>query len=70
MAICLETGEMKVNDIADKIERWTVWFGTPTGVCSTLEEARETCKKLDYPYHLIRPIPVALGSKLYELVVW
>lgn len=70
MAICLETGAMRINDIDDKIERWIVWFGTPTGMHTTLEEARETCKKLDFPMHLIRPIPVALGSKLYEPVVW
>lgn len=68
--ICLETGQMKVNDIEDQIEQWAVWFLTPVGSFTTLDEAKSECKKIDYPYHLIRPVAVALGGKAFEIVNW
>jgi len=69
MAICLETGQMKINDIEDQIQTWAVWFLSPEGLFPNLQEARDSCIKLSYPQHLIRPIPVALGTKLYEPIV-
>lgn len=68
--ICLETDDMRVNDIDDRIVQWTVWFLTPEGSFPTLELARDSCKKISYPIHLIRPVPVALGSKIFEVVSW
>jgi len=68
--ICLETGQMKVNDIEDQIDRWSVWFLTPEGSFPTLQEARDSCTKINYPHHLIRPVPVALGQKIFEIINW
>lgn len=68
--ICLQTGQMKVNDIEDQLVSWTTWFVTPEGTHPTLDEARKSCEKIGYPFHLIRPVPVALGSKIYEIVNW
>lgn len=66
----LETGEMNVAGIPDQLQRWEVWFATMEGTFPKLEEALESCNKTGQPAFTIKALPVAMGSKTYEIVNW
>lgn len=52
----------------EKIELFDVWFRTPVGLCRSIAEAADTCKKYDMPFQFsVMPVPVAIGKHgLYE----
>lgn len=51
-----------------KIESWTVWFHTPFGVFTSLDNAIEKCQKHELDCNVaIIPIPVAKTTSSYEI---
>lgn len=65
-----ENKEVVINGIRGLIEKWEVQFSTPFGICKTLDEAIEVCKKNDLlPALCIRPIPLVHGAGSYEPIL-
>lgn len=59
--ICLKTNTITLFDKVEPILRWDVWFVTEAGLFPTLDAAKSTA-----PDFNIIPIPVAIGTNLYE----
>lgn len=68
--INLETGKMVVGNQEDQLVGWAVWFVTAEGTHTTLEEALQSCAKTGQPTWSIKPMPVALGTKMFEVMGW
>lgn len=65
--INLETNTIKRGDMEEPIKEWAVWFGTPNGLCSTLEEAQNICLANDWlPNLMIIPVVIAVGETTFE----
>lgn len=61
--ISFEHGTMRLQTPKyEKIEKWEVWFRTMEGLFTTLNEAVESCKKLEQPFEMIQPVTVALDK--------
>lgn len=66
--INLATGEMKVGDQNDSLQKWAVWFVTVEGTHPSLDEALKSCETTGQPTWSIKPVPVALGKTTYEVM--
>lgn len=61
--IDFEHGTMRLESTRyEKIEKWVVWFRTMEGLFTTLAEAVESCKKMEAPVEMIRPVTVAIDK--------
>lgn len=49
------------QDVTEKIEKWEVWFHTPTGTWRTFEKARAEGGEA------IVPVPVAIGTNIFQV---
>ncbi len=65
--INLETNEIILGEEKEMIDFWEVWWHTPKGLMQNIAMARALCKDNDWPMDVIRPVPVAISSTLYEV---
>lgn len=67
--IDVESKQILFGDKEERILKWEVVFQTPLGVCATLHDAVEACRKHDInPHMAIVPLPVAISQTQRE--VW
>lgn len=60
-------GAIVRGEVNERIKRWDVWFQTPFGLCTTLDEAVAKVKELDMnPNMVIIPIPIAVSESTHE----
>lgn len=66
--ILINDGLLRLGEQEQRIDKWEVWFHTPWGMCRSAGEAIEACKAAEIdPEVAIVPMPVAVGSSLYEV---
>lgn len=58
----------RANDVTP-IKTFEVWWQTPNGLFTDLDEARGWCVAKDMPLEVIRPVPVAIGENAYYEVI-
>jgi hypothetical protein len=52
---------------AHPILRWVVWWRTPSGLFQTLPDAKADAEQIEFPFYMIRSVPVALAANdVYE----
>ncbi len=67
--ILLEQGEILLRGQPEEITKWEVWFQTPNGLVDSYEKLKDQMKSEQWPGTLIRPVPVAIGQRHYEVGV-
>jgi hypothetical protein len=61
------TRTIAIGDKNEPIKSFEVWFRTPFGICSRLENAMKQCEAQQWDANtVIVPVSVAVGSTLYE----
>lgn len=68
--IVMDGNQIRLGSLEERIKKWEVWFHTPWGLCPSIHDAVEACKKADIdPEMAIIPTPVAVGPTTYEAYV-
>lgn len=63
----LATSTISLGSVIEPIKQFDCWFRTPMGLHSTLDDAKKTCEENEWEINaVIVPIPMAIGSTLYE----
>lgn len=67
--VSLEQGLIVLNGKSHKIKDYQVWFLTPWGLVTTLQEALTVCLDTNAkPSEAIRPVPVAVSDDETPLI--
>lgn len=63
--ISLQTKTIRLGEVTTPIKEFVVWFQTPMGLCTTLDEALNVVQQLGLENGVsIHPVPVALGESV------
>jgi hypothetical protein len=57
------------RDVVERIVRWAVWFDTEEGTFSDLSQAKANCIQSGNSFRTIVPVPVAIGTTIFEIKI-
>jgi hypothetical protein len=62
-------GTISINGKEEKIERLEVWWQTPFGLITDLQDAVKRLQQDDFPVQgCLKPVSVAITASTYEVV--
>lgn len=65
--INLEDNTVIFENKAHAIQSWAVWWRTPNGLFQNLGAALADALEIEFPFYMIRSVPVALAANdVYE----